>query len=112
MGCPNLSLCWPCLGWKYLGWPDLCLGGRKWWFGVWVAVDWCLGGWVGVWVGRICVRVAGSMVVWCLGGCGLVFRWLGWCLAGNGGLVLVFLVFFFKILFDLNSYKFLFLFLF
>ena len=36
------------------------------------------------------------MVVWCLAGCGLVFRWLGWCsgwsdlcLGGriNGGLV-------------------------
>ena len=56
------------------GWSD------QWWFGVWVAVGWRLGSWVGVWVGRICVWVAGSMVVWCLGGCGLVFWWLDWCL--------------------------------
>ena len=55
------------------GWPD------QWWFGVWLVVGWCLGGWVGVRVGRIYVWVAGSMVVWCLGGYGLVFRWLGWC---------------------------------
>ena len=35
-----------------------------------------------VWVGRICVWVAGSMVVWYLGGCGLVFWWPDWCLGG------------------------------
>ena len=34
------------------------------------------------------------MVVWCLGGCGLVFRWLGWCF---GGWIGVWVSFFFVV---------------
>ena len=32
------------------------------------------------------------MVVWCLGGCGLVFRWLGWCFGGRIGVWVSFFV--------------------
>ena len=32
------------------GWPD------QWWFGVWVAMGWCLGGWVGVLVAGLVFR--------------------------------------------------------
>ena len=64
MGCPDLSLCWLCLGW-----PDLCLGG---WINGGLVFGW-------LWVG---VLVAGLVFGWVFCCCGWLFGCVWWWSGG------------------------------